>query len=160
MSSTSFARRYSRTVAAPPPTRTSFPFAAARARSSAAWNAFGDEVERRAALHDEVGARVVRQHEYRAVVHRLVAPPALPLEVRPRPAHRAEHVAAHDPRADVPKPSSARRLSTPRSPPSLPCIAWKNRVGKSHSMISVPRLPSGCSRLWSGPAAYPSSDRL
>src|SRR3954452_11925807 len=29
------------------------------------------------------------------------APPAFPLEVRPRSAHRSEHVAAHDPGAEI-----------------------------------------------------------
>src|SRR5690349_15441040 len=34
------------------------------------------------------------------------------------------------------KLSSAMRLSTPVSPPAPPCIAWKARVGNTHSMIS------------------------
>src|SRR3954466_2390327 len=64
-------------------------------------DAAGDEVERGAAAHHERFARVVRQHEHGHVIWRFVAPPALPLRVRPAPADRPEHVAAHDPRADV-----------------------------------------------------------
>jgi len=44
---------------------------------------------------------MVREHEDRHVVRRLLAPPALPLLVGPGTAHRAEHVAPEDPRADV-----------------------------------------------------------
>src|SRR5690242_681134 len=56
------------------------------------------------------------------------------------------------------KLSSAMPLSTPVSPPAPPCMAWKARVGNTHSMISVPMTPSGFSRLWSGPAEKPSRE--
>ena len=101
ISSTSPARRYSRIVATPPPRRTSRPAAASRAALECRRDAVGDEVERRAAFHLERRARVVGQHEDRHVVRRARAPPALPAVVGPRPAHRAEHVAAEDPGADA-----------------------------------------------------------
>ncbi len=61
----------------------------------------GDEVERRPALHLQRRPRVVREHEHRHVVGRVLAPPAAPLLVGPGTAHRPEHVAAQDPGADV-----------------------------------------------------------
>src|SRR5882762_4102705 len=64
-------------------------------------DALGDKVKRGAALHRDGGARMVRQHEYRAVIRWAVAPPALPALVRPRAAHRPEHVAAEYPCADI-----------------------------------------------------------
>src|SRR2546429_726460 len=42
-----------------------------------------------------------RSHEHRHVIRRVLAPPAAPPVVRPRPAHGAEHVAAHDIRTDA-----------------------------------------------------------
>src|SRR5204863_9798158 len=54
-----------------------------------------------AALHLERRTRVMRQDENRRVVRRLIAPPALPVLIRPRSTHGPEHVASHDPRADV-----------------------------------------------------------
>lgn len=59
------------------------------------------EMKRRVALHREGGTRVVRQHEYGRVKRRIVTPPALPRLVLPGAAYRAEHVAAHDPSANV-----------------------------------------------------------
>src|SRR5712691_9751538 len=44
---------------------------------------------------------MARQHEHRVVVRWVVAPPTLPFLVGPRPADRAEHVAAHDRGADA-----------------------------------------------------------
>ena len=64
-------------------------------------NAVGDEAKLRAALHLERRARVMREDEHRRVIRRLLAPPAAPAIVGPRPAHRPEHVAPEDPRADV-----------------------------------------------------------
>src|SRR5207237_8495113 len=66
-------------------------------------NALGDEANFRAALHLERRARVMREHEHRRVIRRLFAPPAAPAIVGPRPAHRTEHVAPEDPRADAGK---------------------------------------------------------
>jgi hypothetical protein len=61
----------------------------------------GDKVECRAATHHDRIASVSRQHEHRHMDWRIVAPPAFPALVGPRPAHGAEHVAAHDPCADI-----------------------------------------------------------
>jgi hypothetical protein len=43
------------------------------------------------------------QHEDVAMIRRFVAPPPLPLVIRPRPSHRPEHVAAQYPRTDIGK---------------------------------------------------------
>ena len=61
----------------------------------------GDEMECGAAVHRDRLAGMVGQHEYRGVVRRGVAPPALPVFIGPGAADRAEHVAAQDPCADV-----------------------------------------------------------
>src|SRR6476661_8237132 len=68
-------------------------------------DAIRDEAELRAALHHHRLSRVVRQHERRHVIRRLVAPPALPALVRPWAAHGAEHVAAEDPCTEAPEPT-------------------------------------------------------
>src|SRR4051794_23183611 len=54
-----------------------------------------------AALHLQRRARMVGQNEDRHMVRWIDAPPALPLIVRPGSAHRPEHVAAHDPGAEI-----------------------------------------------------------
>ena len=54
------------------------------------------------------------------------------------------------------KPRAARSSSAPVAPPPPPCMLWKVRVENAHSIRSVPRTPSGLSRLWSGPALKPS----
>src|SRR4051812_49709983 len=54
-----------------------------------------------AALHLQRRARMVGQNEDRHMVRWIGAPPALPLIVRPGSAHRSEHVAAHDPGAEI-----------------------------------------------------------
>jgi hypothetical protein len=64
-------------------------------------DAVGDEVERRSTFHRDRLAGVVREHEDGHVVRRVRAPPSLPLVVGPGPAHGPEHVAAHDPGAQV-----------------------------------------------------------
>src|ERR1700722_17796794 len=64
-------------------------------------DAVGDEMEHGAAFHRNRRARVMREHEHRHVVRRFLAPPAFPVFVRPRSAHRTEHVAAENPRADI-----------------------------------------------------------
>jgi hypothetical protein len=58
-----------------------------------------DEVERRPAIHLERLAGMVCEDEDRMVERRIVAPPALPRIVVPRPRAAAEHVPAHDGRA-------------------------------------------------------------
>src|SRR5688500_17019411 len=54
-----------------------------------------------AAFHLQWRTRMVRQDEDRHMVRRIGTPPPFPLVVRPRPAHRPEHVAAHDPGAKI-----------------------------------------------------------
>src|SRR6185295_3776113 len=61
----------------------------------------GDEMEDGAAFHLQRRARMVRQDKDRHMVRWIGAPPALPLIVRPGSAHRSEHVAAHDPGAEI-----------------------------------------------------------
>src|SRR5207247_1734845 len=64
-------------------------------------NSVGDEMKDGPAFHRDRFARVVRQHEHRHVIRRVLAPPAAPPVVGPRPAHGAEHVSAHDIRTDA-----------------------------------------------------------
>src|SRR2546421_509990 len=64
-------------------------------------NSAGDEMKDGPAFHRDRDARVVRQHEHRHVIRRVLAPPAAPLVVGPRPAYGAEHVSAHDIRTDA-----------------------------------------------------------
>src|SRR4029077_17973727 len=47
--------------------------------------------------------RMVREDKDRHMVRWIGAPPAFPLIVRPRSAHRPEHVAAPDPGAEIPE---------------------------------------------------------
>src|SRR3954462_8304596 len=63
-------------------------------------NALGDEAELGAALHAQRCPLVVREHEDRHVIWRLVAPPALPVLVRPRAANGTEHVSSEYPRSN------------------------------------------------------------
>ena len=64
-------------------------------------DAFGDEVEGRAALHFERIAGVMRKDEDGHVEGRILSPPAVPGTVSPRTVAAAKHVAAHDGRPDV-----------------------------------------------------------
>src|SRR6202795_5287783 len=61
----------------------------------------GHEDEGGAAFHLDRIARMVRQHEGRRVIGRIVAPPALPARVWPRAADRPEHIAAEDEGAEA-----------------------------------------------------------
>ena len=83
MVSTRSASRNSRTVATPPPSRTSLPSAASLACSSTVGRRRVDEVERGVGQRER-GPRVVGEHEHGGVERRVVAPPALPLVVLPR----------------------------------------------------------------------------
>src|SRR5262249_15230016 len=55
----------------------------------------------RPALHREGRTSMMGEHEDGYVVGRVVAPPTFPTVVGPRAPHRTEHVAAHDPGAEV-----------------------------------------------------------
>lgn len=66
-------------------------------------DAFCDEVEGRAAFHDDCGSGVIREHEDGSVVRGIVAPPSLPVVIRPGTADRSEHVTAEDPCPDIGK---------------------------------------------------------
>src|SRR5258706_14374190 len=63
-------------------------------------NAPGDKAKLRSSRHPERRPLVMRQHEDRRVIRRLVAPPALPAVVRPRASDRTEHVAPKNPGHD------------------------------------------------------------
>src|ERR1700758_4397093 len=63
-------------------------------------NALGDEAKLRTSRHPERSPRMMRQHEDGRVIRRLVAPPTLPVLVRPRAPDRTEHVAPENPGAD------------------------------------------------------------
>src|SRR5207249_10340643 len=60
-----------------------------------------DKVEHRAAFHLDRRTAVMRQHKYRAVIRRVLPPPAAPGVIGPGTTNRAEHVASHDPRTDA-----------------------------------------------------------
>src|SRR4029077_11639378 len=63
-------------------------------------NAPGDKAKLRTSRHPERRALMVRQHEDRRVIRRLLAPPTLPAVVRPRPSDGAEHIAPKNPGTD------------------------------------------------------------
>ena len=77
------------------------PPAAALASLERGLDPVGDEVEGRPALHLERLALMVGEDEDRDVEGRLLAPPPLPGVLAPGPGAAAEHVAAHQDRADV-----------------------------------------------------------
>jgi len=108
ISSTSPACRYWRMTLAPPPRRMSLPCADAFARSSAAWMPSVTKWNVVPRL-----ARVMRQHVDVGVIGRIIAPPAFPCVVRPLAADRAEHVAPHDPGADVLEPAHGEVVVRP-----------------------------------------------
>src|SRR5579871_1403187 len=61
----------------------------------------GHKVKNGPALHRDRGASMMSEYEDVAVIGWFIAPPSLPLIVRPRSAHRAEHIAAQYPGADI-----------------------------------------------------------
>src|SRR6266576_6558641 len=63
-------------------------------------NAFSDKAELCASRHSERRSRVMRQHEDRRVIRRLVAPPTFPAVARPWTSDRTKHVAPKNPGAD------------------------------------------------------------
>ncbi len=73
-------------------------------------NAVGHEVEHRAAFHLQRCSWMMREHERRCVIRGIRSPPPTPGLIRPRPAYRAEHIAAEDERADVRHPLLGERI--------------------------------------------------
>lgn len=63
-------------------------------------DAVGNEVECGAAFHGDRGPGMVGEHEDRAVIGRLVSPPAFPFVVGPCAANWAKHVASENPCSD------------------------------------------------------------
>ncbi len=113
-SSISAARRYCRMVDTPPPRRTSRAARCSGRLLQSGVNAFGDKTKLRASRHPERRARVMRQHEDRRVIRRLVAPPALPAVVRPWASDRTEHVAPKNPGPDSGKALLRHAVVDPR----------------------------------------------
>src|SRR5262245_7705524 len=62
------------------------------------------EVELSATCHLERCTRMMRQHEDRRVIRRLIAPPPSPAFIGPRTANGSEHVPSENPCADSPEP--------------------------------------------------------
>jgi hypothetical protein len=91
----------------------------------------GDEVERRASVHFDRLARVMRDHEHVVVVRRVVSPPALPLAMAPVPAaDGTKHVAPHH-----------------ASSPHLGAASWSVSRGQRASMEPQPQSQSAyCGR--------------
>src|SRR4051794_18500704 len=70
-------------------------------------DAVRNEVKRRAAVHDDRRARMMRENIDRNVVRWIFAPPALPFVVRPFASDRPKHVATENPCTDVLEPARA-----------------------------------------------------
>jgi len=66
-------------------------------------NAFSDKAELCTSRHPERCPRKMRQYEDGRVIRRLIAPPALPVLVRPGAPYRTEHVTSDDPGTDSSK---------------------------------------------------------
>jgi hypothetical protein len=93
-------------------------------------NAIGDKVEGSASAHHDRCAWVVGEDEDGSVVRRVVAPPALPAVVGPRPADRSKHVAADDPRADVVEAARREIIVNPRRAAIIAKHLLKGTCGK------------------------------
>jgi hypothetical protein len=87
------------------------------------------KVEGGAPIHDKWCAHVVGQHEYRHVIHRVLAPPTPPALVWPWTTNRPEHIPAEDPCADVLETSSGKLIVDAR----FPAIATKQLLLKGSS---------------------------
>src|SRR4051812_18796988 len=64
-------------------------------------NPLGDEMKGRAALHDKGRTRMIREHENRLMIHRVLPPPTSPTFIQPGTADGAEHIPAHNPGTDI-----------------------------------------------------------
>jgi hypothetical protein len=95
---------------------------------------------------------MMREHERGHVIRRLLAPPAAPALVRPRPAHRPEHVAAEDPGADVLE-AARGDVVVDAALATLAVVHALPGAGAEEPLEHLrPADPEGKSRLWSGPA--------
>src|SRR5580704_15840765 len=54
-------------------------------------------------VHSDRCPRMIREHEDRSMIRRVVAPPPLPGFVRPGPPDRSKHISTNDPCANVVK---------------------------------------------------------
>src|SRR5437773_9922341 len=144
--------RYWRTVDAPPPIWISRSPAACPGATERFLNSARDEMKDGPAFHRDRLARVVRQHEHRRMIGRILPPPAAPLVVGPRPAHGAEHVSAHDIRPDAFPEALGKIVVGTRRPPVFPLISRNPRVPTYQPCSSSPPTPSGSFSPWRGPA--------
>src|SRR5690606_13882002 len=64
-------------------------------------DATGDEMKRRAPVHYRRFASMLGQHKGWYMIRRTLSPPAAPTVIRPRTAHRAEHITTENPRVDI-----------------------------------------------------------
>jgi hypothetical protein len=121
------ARRYCGIVATPPPRPTSLSFAACFARCSAQRISVGDQVKHRPAPHLDQIPCMMRQHEYRHVTGRFIAPPALARILRPGPRTGPNILRPriHAPHSPFPGPPDRR----PHPPNRPSCHASDSRCG-------------------------------
>lgn len=99
-----------------------------------------------APIHDKCWAHVVGQHEYRHVIHGVLAPPTPPLLVWPWTTNRPEHVPAEDPCADVLESSSGKLLVDAR----FPAIVTKQLLLKGSSGDRPTMKQSAANAHWIG----------
>ena len=95
-----------------------------------------NEVESRAAMHGERFAGKVRNHEDWTVKWGIIAPPAIPHELRPGPRSTSKHVSAHYYRANI-------GHSFPQDIVAGPCVAsfltehFFGRAKPKHPIVEV-----------------------
>jgi len=77
-------------------------------------NPLGDEMKGRAALHYEWRARMIREHENRLMIHRVITPPPLPTLIQPGTADWSEHIPAHDPSTHIVETARGKVVIDPR----------------------------------------------
>ncbi len=111
-------------------------------------DAVGDEAELGAALHRQRRAGMLRQHEDRGVIRRLVAPPALPARRRARAHEPGRTCCGRESRRRSPRnPSRPLRCRRPSRRRPGPGHAWRARRGCERTTPSarVRRRPADCS---------------
>src|ERR1700716_1629955 len=111
--------------------------------------AVGDEVEGRPAFHLDRLLSGMGGDQNPGVGRRLGGPPAPPAQSPSPPPRIGPNIfrpMTYAPRGRMSQPVAVASASLARSSPR--CQPWSSR----------PRLPSGSTRLWSGPATKPSSE--